>query len=160
MASDLQKAIDSLTLRDVYLRSSSTGLHDEFEPKYEPELDALEVQFKHVVTQSNVLELEEEGQAPAQLFRVFVELGTRWTRPGADEAADAEVLAHIEGVMIAEYAMEPNPGPDALKAFALNNASYHVWPYWREFLSTQCLRMNLPKLVIPARQFAVNRTEP
>jgi hypothetical protein len=151
----LQKAIDCLRIRDVYLHSSNTSLEDGFEPKYDPDLDKLEVQFKHIVTRSSVLELIQDNRT-INLFRVFVALGTRWIIPCEEKNGDddPEVKAHIEGVMVAEYLMQADPAPDALKQFALKNASFHIWPYWREYLSTQCLRMNLPKLIMPAVQFA------
>jgi hypothetical protein len=157
MADALQQAIDHLKIHDVYLRSSEARLADGFEPKYD-DLDSVEVQFKHVVTHSNVLELDEGTDATVQLFRVFVELGTRWLGPADTHAGEDErLLAQIDGVMVAEYRMQADPGKDALKQFALKNASFHIWPYWREFLTTQCMRMNLPKLVMPAVQFARNQ---
>lgn len=159
MSGELQDAIKCLNIRDVYMRSSSASLEDNFEPKYDSDLESLQVQFKHVVTHSNVLELEEDEGKTIQLFRVFVELGTRWVFPAGEDDGDEEVMAHIEGVMVAEYQMDRNPGSDALKVFALNNASFHIWPYWREYLSSQCLRMNLPKLVMPTKQFASNQSE-
>lgn len=159
MEKDLQKAIECLTIRDVYLRSSSAALMDDFEPKYDVDADRLEVQFKHVVTHSNVLELEEDAGEKTCLFRIFVDLGTRWVLPNVESDENPAVKAHIEGTMVAEYQMDNDPGPDALKTFALKNASYHIWPYWREYLSSQCLRMNLPKLVMPARQFASNHSD-
>ena len=61
--------------------------------------------------------------------------------------------------MVAEYQMDGNPGAEALKVFALKNASYHIWPFWREYLSSLCLRMNLPKVVLPIRQLASNHDE-
>lgn len=154
----LQKAIDCLTIQDVYLRSSSAVLEDAFEPKYAPYLDKLEVQFKHVVTHLNVLDLKQDDNT-IHLFRVFVELGARWVLPvGKDDRSDdPKVMAYIEGVMVAEYQMHTNPGEEVLKAFALKNASFHIWPYWREYLTSHCLRMNLPKLVLPTRQFASNQ---
>lgn len=158
----LQKAIDALQIRDVYLRTSQTLLADDFEPKYDNEFDRLEVQLQHAVTQTSVLKLEEEGAATVELFRVFVQLGARWlepesdasTQPGDSRGEDSRLQALVAGVMVAEYEMQTDPGSDALKAFALRNASYHVWPYWREFLAAQCMRMNLPKLVLPTVQFA------
>jgi hypothetical protein len=169
----LQEAIDALRIRDVYLRDSETYLADGFEPKYDPDADALEVQFQHVVTESSVLEVDDDGELPARLFRVFIRLGARLVAPlESDEKpqstphndpADGEdrdsidpsrVRALIAGMMVAEYDLVGEPSEAALKAFALRNASYHVWPYWREFLATQCVRMNLPKVVLPAVQFA------
>ncbi|MEW8426133.1 MAG: preprotein translocase subunit SecB [Candidatus Thiodiazotropha sp.] len=157
MTDDLQYAIECLSIRDVYMRSSNSALEGNFEPKYDTELENLEVQYKHVVTQSNVLELNEGEENAIQLFRVFVELGARLVLPLKEDNDEPVVMAYIEGVMVAEYQMDNNPGPEALKTFALKNASFHVWPYWREYLSSQCLRMNLPKLVLPTRQFASNQ---
>ena len=48
---------------------------------------------------------------------------------------------------------------ESLNAFALQNASFHVWSYWREYLTSQCMRMNLPKLTLPMVQFANKRNE-
>jgi hypothetical protein len=153
----LQRAIDCLQIDDVYLHASESRLAEGFEPKYQADLESLDVQFKHLVTHSSVLLVEEEGQPSVQLFRVFVELGVRWLEP-ADRGGveDERVRAEIGGVLVAEYRMQEDPGKDALKAFALRNASYHVWPYWREYLTAQCMRMNLPKLMLPAVQFAQN----
>jgi hypothetical protein len=33
----------------------------------------------------------------------------------------------------------------------LHNASFHLWPFWREYVVSQCNRMNLPKISIPMR---------
>ena len=159
----LQQAIDVLRIHDVYLRSSDARLADGFEPKYDPGIDRLEIQFKHLVAQSSVLNLHEdtdEGAEPLQLFRVHVELGSRWvdTETSA-EGEEQSVKAEINATMIAEYVMSEDPGPDALKLFALKNASFHIWPYWREYLTMQCLRMNLPKLVLPTVQFASNHED-
>ncbi len=163
MNEHLQQAIDCLNIHDVYLRSSEASLCKGFEPKYDPEVDALEIQFKHVVTHSNTLLLEEDGGESIQLFRVFIEFGTRWidtTGGQVDVKDDERVKANVEGVMVAEYRIEGEPGKEVLKQFALKNASYHVWPYWREYLTTQCMRMNLPKIVLPMMQFAQNHQQP
>ena len=177
-AGTLQAAINALRIRDIYLRHSEAYLADGFEPKYDPDADALEVQFQHVVTESSVLEVEDDGAAPSRLFRVFINLGARLVGPApalarsdptATTVAASEATAHqaqakpdhpgrvraaIAAMMVAEYDMISDPGADALTAFALQNASYHVWPYWREFLAAQCVRMNLPKIILPAVQFA------
>jgi len=160
---ELQKAIDSLRINDVYLRSSHTSLADDFDPKFDGEKESLEVQFKHIVSRSDVVALGSEDSGE-NLFRVFIDFGARWVESAglgkvAPEKEEPAVKAVIEGVMVAEYMMIDDPGTEALKAFAFNNASFHVWPYWREFLSAQCLRMNLPKVMIPAKQFAANRSD-
>jgi hypothetical protein len=152
----LQSAIDNLQIMDVFLRSAKAWLADDFEPKYEPDPVSLVVQFKHLVKRSDVLELKE-GDQTRRLFRVHMDLGARWGVFDVEgEKNRFKRKAHIEGTMVAEYLMIDDPGEEALTAFAIKNASYHIWPYWREHLSSQCLRMNLPKLTLPAIQFARN----
>jgi len=158
MSEALQRAIASLEIHDVYLYSSQAFLKEKFEPKYDSTLDDLVVQYKHNVMRSSVLILEG-GEEKIKLFRVFIELGARWisssTQKDVVEAQD--IKAQIEGTMVAEYLMKTDPGEEALSQFALKNASYHIWPYWREYATAHSQRMNLPKLVLPTVQFSNNR---
>lgn len=157
----LQEAIDVLAIDDVYLRRGSASLADGFEPRYDTALNELEVFYKHLVRRYEVLQFNNSDADDLSLFRVVVELGARWTRPDTDaEDLDAEaVVAQVEATMVADYRMSDDPGEEALGEFARRNASYHVWPYWREFLSLQCLRMDMPKLTLPVMQVASNRDE-
>lgn len=158
----LQRAIEALAIRDVHLRRGSASLADGFEPQYDVSLDALEVSLKHVVRRYEILQINSESEEQS-LFRVVVELGTRWMRPdteeeqGDEEKDDEEPVAQVDATMVADYLMSEDPGEQALHAFARRNASYHIWPYWREYLSLQCLRMNMPKLTLPVMQAASNR---
>ncbi|HKL50644.1 MAG TPA: hypothetical protein VJ908_05710 [Wenzhouxiangellaceae bacterium] len=61
----------------------------------------------------------------------------------------SKVLAVIEASYIVDYRCDENPCQEALDAFAQNNASFHVWPFWREFVASQANRMNLPKPTLP-----------
>lgn len=151
----LQKAIGCLQIRDVYLRGSESSLAPGFEPKYPAETESLSLQFKHLVTQSDQLLLQEDGEE-LRLFRVHVDLGTRWVAPQPDDS-EPEVRASIQASFTAEYLLTNDPGKEALDAFALKNASYHVWPFWREYLMSQCVRMHLPKIALPAVQLAQNQ---
>lgn len=158
----LQKAIDVLAIDDVHLRRGSASLADGFEPRYDTALDELKVFFKHIVRRYAILQFNNSDADELSLFRVEVDLGARWTRPDtdADGELDADaVVAQVEATMVADYCMSDDPGEEALGEFARRNASYHVWPYWREFLSLQCLRMNMPKLTLPVMQLASNRDE-
>ncbi len=161
MTTPLQQAIQCLRIRDVLVRSSQSFIAEDFDPAYDSGVDGLAVQLKHVVTRSQVMEVEGEGQS-LRLFRVFVELGARWIEaPSAgtktpDQGLEPPVKALVEAMMVAEYELTNDLEKEALDAFALKNASVHVWPYWREFLSSQCQRMGLPKAVVPTVQFAAN----
>ncbi|MDZ7750957.1 MAG: preprotein translocase subunit SecB [Gammaproteobacteria bacterium] len=163
MEAALKRAIENLEIHDVYLRSASIVLAEDFEPKYDSDAESLLVQFKHRVRRSEVMELEDENGSMQLLFRVYIDLGARWvdaeegaSMPAAPSADAAPERARIDGTMVAEYLMREFLDDESQRLFAHSNASYHVWPYWREYLSAQCLRTNLPKITLPAVRTAVN----
>mgnify|MGYP002712978975 CR=1 FL=1 len=159
----LRIAQDRLRIVDIALRASRATLADEFEPKYEH--PAVEVQFMQRTARSELMEITNDD-VKRELFRVFVDFGIRWVRthkrgkskarkravPAADDKPD--VLATIEATFIAEYEMDESTEKAALDEFALHNAPWHIWPYWREFVASQCMRLNLPKVAMPMQCLA------
>lgn len=154
MNANLQKAIDTFRINDVYLRNSIAQCVNGFEPKYAPDLENLETQTKHVVREAQIAQLNEAQW----LVRIFIELGVRLVEPGI-ESEDISIRAFIEAEFVAEYTVDEELEQSCIDEYALKNASFHVWPYWREFLMSQCGRMHLPRLVLPTVQFAQNRHE-
>ena len=150
----LQIAIENLAISDVYTKYIISACDEDFDPKFDDRIESLQVQHMHVVTESSVLELEENES----LFRVFIRLGTRWVDPD-EEDEDESVRAWIDALYIAEYEMKESIEKECLDEFALKNASFHVWPYWRELLSSTCHRMHLPTVMLPTTQFAQNRDQ-
>lgn len=163
MDKELQRAIEALSIEDVSIRTSAASLVDGYDPKFDPEIDSLRAELSHLVKGFEVVEVGQNGEAAALMLRVLVELGVRWRPHGGHSEGDAEEprenpdsqthVAFVEALMVADYSVDPNPGQDALESFALQNASFHVWPYWREYLANQCRRMNLPPIMLPMRQF-------
>jgi hypothetical protein len=143
----LQRAIDHLTIQDVYIKSTQSQCNEDFDPKT-TELDELLVQQMHSVQKSEVLKINESGL----LVRIYVRLGTRWVTPNDNEEPD--VKAFVEADFIAEYRMTEDLEQECIDEFSQHNASFHVWPYWREFLSSQCERLRLPRVVLPTVQFS------
>lgn len=153
ISSELQKAIDTLHIYDVYQRELTARCHDEFDPKIPDQLEKLSVQIKHHVRQSQVIKSQNSDD---HLLRVFVEVAARWMQTDSGED-DSKVKASIEAVYIAEYTMDEFLEQPCIDEFSLKNVSYHIWPYWREQLSSQCDRMELPKVILPVMQLAHNR---
>lgn len=152
MNANLQKAIDKLHIHDVYLRGSISQCVNGFEPKYDQDTDKLVAQTKHIVKETQIVKLDE-----AQfLMRVFLELGVRWVDANVDDEA-LSIRAIVEAEFVAEYTMDEEMEQVCVDEYSLKNSSYHVWPYWREFLMSQCSRMCLPKYVLPTVQLAQNR---
>ncbi|MFT5758592.1 MAG: hypothetical protein ACI9LM_003338 [Alteromonadaceae bacterium] len=145
----LQQAIDNLIINDVYLHKSRSNCSDVFDPKAILGVDNLLVQQMHVVLKSEVISEHDDSY----LLRVFIRLGTRWIAPEQEELQNENINALIEADFIAEYQMLEVLDKKCIDEFALKNASFHVWPYWREYLSSQCERMRLPRVMLPAVQF-------
>lgn len=153
ISNELQKAIDSLQIQDVYLRGVLSRCEGDFDPKHNANLESLAVHTKHYVKKSLVVELENKEQ----LLQVFVDVGARWVDESVQEEKESPIVALVEAEYVAEYTMEEILDQACIDEFSLKNVSYHVWPYWRELLSSQCDRMHLPKVVLPAIQLAHNR---
>lgn len=167
MDRDLLKAAQSgLRIRDVGLRETRCALAERFEPKYEhPDMD---VQLMQRVLRSEVVKLGDGNKGKLELFLVFVELGIRWVRrppkPRARKRAkkqddsvsgkaELDVLARIEATFMAEYEMTAPVEQPALDEFAVCNAPFNVWPFWREYVASQANRMNMPKAMMPLQGF-------
>lgn len=154
----LQRAKDGLQIQDVFLAASSSSLAVGFDPKFDPRIENMELELRHIPKRSYLINGTHEGEE-ISIFRVEIEAGARQTvafNGQEGEEAQPEVLVRIEATFMADYLiLDPALFDDreALDSFALANASYHVWPYWREFLSTQAVRMNLPKIMLPIVQF-------
>lgn len=147
----LAKAIESLKLDDIFLVESTAWLAEDFDPKYDVRCDELGYQTKSLVISSEILEISN-GEPHKLVFRVRSELGVRVGCKGDLDTEDPDVLALVEGVMCADYVIINAALADdqeALDIFALKNVPYHVWPYWREYVTSQFQRMNMPKTVLP-----------
>lgn len=150
----LQSAIDSLRIEDVYPRHILATCLNDFEPKYHPDPESLNLQTLHRVGRSAVVEVNHTQH----MLRVFIEVGARWIDDKIEDE-EKQVMALIEAEFVAEYEIKEPLQQESIDAFALHNASYHVWPYWRELLSSQCQRLNLPRLTLPARQLSHHRVD-
>jgi len=152
----LQEAIDHLSIADVYLIGSEARHSQGFNPKDANALENLKVQSMHIVRRSELLETVE---AERFVLRIVLGFGVRWIHGATADTDQPVVAAFIEADYVAEYLMDGRLGQESIDAFALHNASYHVWPYWREYLMSQCDRLRMPRLVLPTRQFPDNRDQ-
>ena len=150
----LERAKAALRIQDVWMRDARAWMAAEFDPQFS-NVERLGVQHKHVVAHATLGEVTDGDQQTPYLYRVYLELGMRLVptdeSPSADQAASDTLnpLATIEATLVAEYGTQEDPGEEALNAFATRNASYHVWPFWREYVVSQCDRMRLPRVMIP-----------
>tara|TARA_Y100000780_G_scaffold231998_1_gene260191 strand:+ start:521 stop:1018 length:498 start_codon:yes stop_codon:yes gene_type:complete len=156
LSEKLQSAINNLRIRDVYFDSIDAAAFDR---TFDFGQGTFHVQQKFGV---NSFEVKESEEQKVVLFKF--EAGIRWVTNGNsvsdEQATELEdsvppevVLAHIESEIVASYLMRSSLDEDSLQEFAVKNCGIHVWPFWREFLSTHCERLRLPRVMLPITQF-------
>lgn len=159
--SALQHAIDHLQIRDVYLRDLHSSRLMESNPKYAIDYDSLELQSKREVTGTGRITFENG----ITILEIVITLGVRWM-PKSESSASGKTTsqqqphAQIEATFIAEYQMNQPLDKETIKLFAERNAGYHIWPYWRELINSQCSRMNLPHVMLAMKQFGHQAADP
>lgn len=146
MTTELQSAIDRLRMDDVYVRNAISRCEGEFDPRYTTDFSKVRMQHMHKVRESTVAELSGDDR----LLRIYMEMGMRWVEP-TDNPEEPIVLALIESEFVASYTFKAPLSQEAIDEFSLKNAVGQVWPYWREFLSSQAERLRLPRVVLPAQ---------
>lgn len=150
MSEALARAQKGLAFQDISMLASRCELGENADPKFNwPE--SLVVQLKHLVKQSSLLSVQQADESVV-LFRIDIDLGARVVADG--ESPETAWLAQIEADYRVDYLITDEAlksDQEALDEFALHNASFHLWPFWREYVVSQCNRMNLPKISIPMR---------
>ena len=147
----LQQAIDALQIQDLYLRWSRSETAEGFRAMA-ADFSAIHVQQMQMLKKAEAFEADGEER----LLRVSMLLGARWVLPD-DNNPEPSVKALIEAEFVAEYRYTPELARPALDEFAQKNVIYHVWPYWREFVSSHAERLRLPRVTLPMLQLLHHR---
>ena len=149
----LQKAIQCTAIHDVYLEECKSTFYNNFEPKVQDQ--KLSVQFKIGAGTFDNLTVGMDDNTEIKMLRVHVQTGARFLDSEFDnekkpETIEKYIQAEITAKFVAEYRITCDDlSEEAIKEFSARNASFHVWPYWREFLHSMTGRMKLPEVVLP-----------
>lgn len=65
-----------------------------------------------------------------------------------DKEVSTEPILTITAKFNAIYFSRVELGEDAVTAFAEQNVGYHIWPYWREFVSSTCARLSIKNIPV------------
>lgn len=102
-------------------------------------------------------EHKEEGQNNKLIF--FAEMGIKWSLDKNGHklskgwiSKDAIDVCKIETRYAATYSKTADLTKDHVLAFGSQNVVFNIWPYWREYVSSQTQKMGAPKLVLPFYQ--------
>lgn len=165
MKNTKKNLFDSLRLHDVYLAQSTSELHDGFDPKYVFNLEDLDLQTFTFIDHHEIAGIKKhESDDEIRLLRTTFSFGARWlcqpigeqpslTTNETSETDDPRIVqATIEARFISEYIITQEVDKDKLDEFAETIAAVEVYPYWREFLSSQINRMHLTGVTMPKRK--------
>jgi hypothetical protein len=156
---EIRRAIDVLTIQDVYLRECKATLAEQYEPKYSQgnattnfgwgAKRAELAKIQDVTTNQELLIWKVHFYTRVRIFRSALD-----NVPADYAPKPEEILATIEATFVAEYQLkDPTVGPEALGAFSQHNVAYHIWPYWREHIMDVTSRMLLPRVTLPMHVF-------
>lgn len=145
----LQEATDNLSINDVYAHQIE-GVRNPDDVEI-PAGKQLSFQTMHGLASIDY-DFDDEKMA-----RISFKSGVRWTVNPGEPDSDEEpiIVAVIEAIMVASYAVKAEVSEQGLRDFAIKCSGMHVWPYWRELVSSMCDRMRLPPVTLPITQFSV-----
>jgi hypothetical protein len=145
----LQKAIEACRIRDVYIRESTLQMDKDFDPTVPGQ--QLNLQFRVQAEEFFLKSLPGTTDHEVNLFRVHIRAGLRFLLAEKTTGSEAQVAAELTALFVSDYRITAQPPPEdsALAEFAKHNAVFNIWPYWREFLQSMCLRHRLPNVILP-----------
>jgi len=152
----VKQKMPEYNLRDIYLRSGSANLADDFDPTIGEQ--QLRGEFRHKPMVANVKEIEPESKSGPDIHREFVvdfitRFEFRFQTPTVAKKGEGGMrdAALVEAVFVASYTRVTagEPTEEELKSWANLQTLVHVWPYWREYCASSFMRMRLPGTLIP-----------
>ena len=105
------------------------------------------------VTKSQLFDSNSNEKLEVLIF--FADMGVRWVSKEDKNNADnddedfSDGCCVIEASYVASYVKLDELTEDHLLAFASQNVVFNIWPYWREYVSNQTIRLGVPKLTLP-----------
>jgi len=143
----LQKAAKSLTPTGVLLRSSKVSTH----PEFHPQMGQQDLQVQYKASHLSEYKLMLDDGAKQSLIVFYFEAGIRLVDDSVDEKNDEFVKVEIVATFASEYRLTNADDFDenAMSEFLNYNVRHHVWPYWREYVQSTCMRMGLPVVPVP-----------
>lgn len=170
----LKRALDNLHIEDLSIRRALIDVDADCILGIDE--NKLAVQLKWGAVSGRLLQVSEgRGRPNRVLFIVEVATSVRLidketdasvadptpveVHPDDDEVkdnpSDAKVRAQVDATFLASYRVADGVEIEqvALDEFAKHNAIYHVWPYWREYVSSALNRAHIRPFTLPMFRF-------
>jgi len=154
----LNEAIKNLSIVIVTLQESSVSLHEEIDCDEIPDISSVRQSFRNVrrIREASFSAVDgDETEKEFYEYNFLYGVGVRLIKERDSDAetekesSNVEPIVEITATFNVRYTSAAKLSQEAIMAFSENNVGYHVWPYWREFVQTNCARMNIPLFEMP-----------
>lgn len=148
MDNHLEKAQTHLNVESVKLRNFYADLEKSYDIQSinDENLDTLGMKGVQEVEEKKIT-LKEDDSNVSWIYAFTYFSGLKQIPKDADP--DSDSVLEIKATYVVTYHSENQVEEKCLKAFALDNVGYHVWPYWREFVGSCCNRFGVPVITVP-----------
>lgn len=147
----LKAAIENLNIFSVNLRNTKIDMSERVNSMNINAISKKNQSFRNVVKIEFIEMIREDDVNDKKQFYSFsYDVGARLVSPECpDESFDDDSILTIEAGFEAIYVAKKELSAEELEAFGANNVGYHVWPYWREYLQSTCLRLGVNPIRLP-----------
>ena len=144
MTSILENTQKLLRVKRVVLRNSFVNINDEIEAGELATIASTAQNFRGV---ARVKETKfENDKSEWWEYSFYYSVGIRLI---AEDDNDVVPLVEIKALFSAIYISDTNLSEEQIEVFSKNNVGYHVWPYWREFMQSSCMRLSIDPIDAP-----------
>lgn len=154
----LGQAIDSLNIEGIYISSSNTKREVGFSfATYEK---PLQIQTFDGINQCLMNKIESENKTSFSynyIMSAGIRIHEKKEEDKEDSAKDdnkedkdiAKTLVEIQATFEAVYISDIELEKDCVEVFGNRNVKFNVWPYWREYVQSTCVRMGIDAIKVP-----------
>ena len=157
MSKSVKDTAKKLDILQIYLSASSSAFHNDFDPSIPNQLLTGQFVINTIKVETTTVS-DGETNASNRFLRCYIQAGMRYIlgeptdeELSNDEWVKSKIASEISAIYCVQYAIRPDAevSDEEKEEFGKVNASYHVWPYWREYAQNTCNRMNLPVSTVP-----------
>lgn len=146
MTSILADTQKLLRIKRVVLRSSFVQISDEIDARELASIVSTAQNFRSV-TQVKETNFENEEREWWE-YSFYYSVGIRLIADKDADSEDVVPLVEIKASFSAIYISDIALSKEQIEAFSENNVGYHVWPYWREFMNSSCMRLSIEPIEV------------
>lgn len=147
MSSLLQEAQRLLKIKTVYLQNSFINLSEDFDTN---DLDNTAISMQSFEGVSKIREANFENDDKAWWeYNFYFAVGIRIVDEEIEKNEEITPVVEIKGTFCAKYESPERLTQEQMEAFAEKNVGFNVWPYWREYVQSSCMRLNIEPIEIP-----------